>query len=298
MSAASRRKTIVLIPTRDRPGYLALTVRSVLEQASRFGHNVEVVVSDKSRPGKARVNAEMLRKLSTRFGLPVHYYGCREWKAFERELTTHPNAPEFSRQLLFRLAPYNGHWGAHRNQLALQAVFHGGRNADYLHLDDDTPMLELKDGRLRPHDKDVFGALKRQLDAKKERGVRGFAASLIGVRDVEVSAGCDEESNRRLKDSLAKPDVLPLPGGPGRFFLFTAMRVPYSALGYGEDVMHSNLNGLYTRAVEDPAVFVHIGVKGRTFRRAAEFNLSVPDEIPRWMELIDFAAGLHGKARK
>ena len=266
-------KLVVLIPTRDRPAYLNVTVESVLEQAKRFGHkDVEIVVSDVSESKNAKQNEKFVERLRARFpNTPVHYYGPGEPEAIKRLLE---KATDEERRAYEKLAPADGHYGAHRNRLALLGVYHGGENAAYLHLDDDTPLLDAdKEGRVAKKPGDALGAFRKGLETALDKDKLGFSGAISGVEDARVSFHRSIEPGS-LRKILSKPSLLkPIVFAPGRVLEERAMRVPYGPYGVNEDSSHYErvarrynrlvlVGNAYASSAAPETMILHIGVAG------------------------------------
>ncbi len=284
----AKRKIIVLIPTRDRPQYLNLTVKSVAEQAVKHGHDVEIVVSDTSqernlfvRKANAKINEELLRKLERRFGIPIHYYApgkTRPIRTVLRQASKEESAA-FKRNI-----PLDGEYGAHRNRLALLAVYHGGRDAVYLHLDDDTPLMTIHKGNLKPNPEDVLTLFIAGLENARKHGVNGYSGMVIGTDDVAPR-------NRKLgglKEVLRHPTPIWFSGaGPGRILPFESMKHPYLPRGLNEDLVHSQqigldqLTALLDRWREAMPFVVHIGERGST-KRPPQLISERLEEAVKW----------------
>lgn len=256
MTLSPKKKVIVLIPTRNRPQYLHLTVKSVLEQAKRWNHNVEVVISDQSRKDIFNRNKKRMKMLSEEFGIKVHHYKYREATPVHRLLEI---SPEKEREAFMDLVPENGHYGAHRNFLALLAVYHGGPRAYYLHLDDDTALMDVtEDGRLKKCEHDVIGSFVKELDnALKEKYI-AVIGSYKGVREGVVSYYREKISSVRqafaIEPNRTEPAI-----GFARMLSFDAMTKGYLPYRPNEDVDHNVYLGI--KRVDEPFV-VHFGVKG------------------------------------
>ncbi|MEW5954954.1 MAG: glycosyltransferase family A protein [Candidatus Micrarchaeota archaeon] len=259
-------KLVVLIPTRDRPNYLHLTVRSVLEQARQFGHkNVQVVVSDPvSMRENAEKNARLLGRLQQQFPeTPVHYYGPGQPEPIRKLLA---DATRAEKKAFGELVPKDGHYGAHRNRLTLLAVYHGGRDAAYLHLDDDTPiaLINKEKGILRKHPKDALDLFLQGYREAVAAGAPGFYGDVEGVKDSLTSSA--EPSD--LKSQLKRAEFVRVTcGGPGRVLSARALMVPYIPYGINEDFEHTwrlqaELEAEMYEKSEFSPLLAHIGVTG------------------------------------
>jgi len=299
-------KLVVLIPTRDRPNYLHVTVRSVLEQAKRFGHRVEVVVSDpKSKPENVERSQSNLASLQKQFpDSPIHYYGPGQPEPIKKLLA---NATRGEQNAFKKLVPEKGHYGAHRNRLSLLAVYHGGPNAAYLHLDDDTPLAKVvrhgNKSLLSRYPRDVFRSLLDGFNSVKENGFAGISIPLAGVSDAAVS-GFWNESEAPPLNSMLQPRMQLNAGhgsGAGRLTSASAAAVPYLPYDLNEDLAHSVLVSrlLTTAAMWHPysergtggISLAHIGVKGpfltredRKIRRENVLKQESP-EVRNWISL-------------
>ena len=295
-------KIVVLIPTRDRPNYLNLTVRSVLEQANRFGHKLEVVVSDPvSKPENVKRVQARLESLRKQFpNSPIHYYGPGQPEPIRKLLA---KASTSERKAFKKLVPENGHYGAHRNRLSLLGVYHGGPDAAYLHLDDDTPLLKVvRSGILSKHSKNVFRSLLDEFRSVRREGFAGISMSLVGVSDTAVSGRWNESEAPSLKSHLQQMEYHNEGHrmAPGRFTSAQAAAVPYLPYGENEDMAHSSL---VSKLVAPRQLFpyaargvggvslAHIGVKGPSLTRAERkirrqnFFKNESPELKNWISL-------------
>lgn len=301
------RKIIVAIPTYNREvKYLNATVRSVANQASAFGHDVEIVVSDmSSEKTRADANRKVIEKLVTEFAshgnIKFHYYG--------------PELPEPVRLLLEKSSEgeksdYHAHVpkdsarGAHRNRLALLAVYHGGKQAAYLHLDDDTPLLTLDNEKMvRTNEVDVLGAFLSGFEQAIARDKPGASGAVFGVRDSAVSAydadaytkiipskRSSETNLGRNLSRLHNMNVHPAGhrSGPGRILSYDAMLKHYRPNVYEEDRIHSRLvapKGYHPAPPE--ATCLHIGTTGSNPPRPTRYgNRVIENDSRPWENLV------------
>jgi len=316
-------KFVVLIPTRDRPAYLNLTVESVLEQAKRHGHkDIEIVVSDVSEAANARQNEKFVEKLRARFpDTPIHYYPPGEPEPIKRLLK---KATQEEKKAFEELVPKDGHYGAHRNRLALLGIYHGGKNAAYLHLDDDTPLMSIdsKKGVLPKNLADVLGAFKAGFREAVKRNRPGFYGSIAGVPDSTVSLQ-DGAPPGKLRDFLRDSEKSLYPvkatAGPARVLRAEAMRLPYAPKGVNEDWKFLNdlaqhwtssrkMRGLRREQASllkfyllrpseyKDAMVIHIGIHGprlgkkdiRRYSKESHFSSSRKKPLQEtWMKLAD-----------
>ncbi|NYZ75447.1 glycosyltransferase family 2 protein [Candidatus Micrarchaeota archaeon] len=306
MTAERREKIVVLIPTRDRPNYLHLTVRSVLEQAQKFGHKMEVVVSDslskEENVKRVKASVESLQKQFP--NTPIHYYGPGQPEPIKKLLAS---ASASEKKAYEELVPKHGHYGAHRNRLSLLAIYHGGPNAAYLHLDDDTPLARVVErgnqGFLSKYSQDVFRSLLDGFNSARKNGFAGISISIMGVSDGAVSGYWDEPEASSLKSMLRK-DVRHLAGhrmGPGRLTSADAAAVPYLPYGRNEDPAHAmlvsklidpHMAGLpYAVRGTEGIWLTHIGTKGhfltREDREIGSKNVLLKEspEVRNWISL-------------
>ncbi len=312
-------KVIVAIPTRNRPRYLRMTLKSVANQATKYGHDVEVVVSDTSNRRDARkrpyslVNEKILRAIQKAYPkLKFHYYG--------------PTLPLPIIQLLdpagveelhaySALVPRDGHWGAHRNRLSLLAAYHGGRRAAYLHLDDDTPLLVYERGiRENPRDviRDFLDALKYALKQKKPAA----SAAIYGVADEFVSKRhrgigvADRKWRTRLAQALKRIPKFLLQtrssghrSAPGRIASYRALLQPYVPYGKNSDVRHcKDVFPIGGYASAEEACVLHVGISGPSFpddlRKKARGRALVLRKKKIWASLVDRIARMGQQARR
>lgn len=297
-------KIVVLVPTRDRPKYLNLTLDSVCEQAARFGHHVEVVLSDQSDGKNSVANQQFVKKLEKQYAVPIHYYHKANDDVVRCILE---DASEDELKAFETLVPKDGHYGAHRNRLALLGAFHGGENALYLHLDDDTPMLKVTEsGSVKRHENDVFSAYLAAFAHAKILGKPGFSARVFGVSDGALSSGRARKS-ADLKGALVRrkasvKDVLPSGHSmaPGRMLDFEAMTEPYHSRGKNEDFHHTDL--VYANAItrgyrsdnRAPGL-LHVGITGKKPIRSlfSFYPVKIKPRIREsWRELTSRAARL------
>ncbi|OIO22740.1 hypothetical protein AUJ65_05530 [Candidatus Micrarchaeota archaeon CG1_02_51_15] len=285
------RKLIVLIPTRDRPGYLGLTLRSVVEQAKRFGHeNVEVVVSDQSYPANAARNRKKITRLANTYGTPIHYYNYNERPEFLKELLQ--NASENERNAYEQLTPNDGHYGAQRNFLALMAVRHGGQNALYLHLDDDTPIAAANErGKIKKLEEDAFKRVFKEVDTiPKGTRTPGIWFNRTGLVD---SANSMTRFNQSLREGLMSPKTSKGVISPGRLLFPEYMQVPYFPKGVNSDLDHNECIRL--RYVNTPGapLLLHIGMKGpRPSQEGIRFRYLPEQIVDAWKSLVK--KSMHG----
>ncbi len=287
----AKQKVIVAIPTKNRPGqYLRAALHSVAEQAARFGHDVEIVVSDLSDGEIAQKNERLIEKLCARFpSVPIHHYpqGATPIdKALEG--ASQPEIDAFE-----NLTPTDGRWGANRNRLALLAAYHGGKNAAYLHLDDDTPLLHLDTGitlkrvlkatkRLASLKKpyfqrgiaeksgaDVIGQFLKGLAKARQRGYNGFAGRIKGVPSGQTSVRLRKRTGT-LRTYLEHPEFYKgSHGGPGRILSFQGISKPYEPRCTGETQDHNKDAKVFTggkklfNLTAHPTI-LHIGMDGYT----------------------------------
>lgn len=287
-----------MIPTRNRPGYLALTVKSVLQQAREHGHDVQVVISDQSDARQAKHNEKMMRKLEEKYGLPVHYYPPGNLPQLDALLK---RATPEQRDAFNALVPKDGQWGAHRNRLSLLAAMHGGQRAAYLHLDDDTPIMQIQkitrsSGRrahaLRPHDHDALENILQAYNEAILQAKPGISVQYIGVRDAATSNRNPGDAQESLKRWLRKPSRLGTAGyGPGRLLRFNATIAPYRPYGHNSDFNHTErietaLNQRLGYYSSRPATLTHIGVKGIAPRPPSQsINPPLDKHASDWMKL-------------
>lgn len=310
-------KLVVLIPTRNRPAYLHLTARSVLEQAARFGHkNVEIIVSDQSTPDNARATQQLVERLKKRFpNSPIHYYGPGNPPEVESLLA---KATPEERKAFQELVPEKGHYGTNRNRLALLGAIHGGPNAAYLHLDDDSPLMQLvKTASGRPkiarHEEDALNCIMQAYCFARESGLPGASLAIDGVPDAYVSGSGKSE---RLIDVLKKPSETEQGHhyGQGRILSFDATRQPYEPYGINEDVYHAELvtRALARRITSSSYLpyqlprktetfmpralwswVLHVGVKGQaklTGTQVLRREKITPETYEGWQKLLKRAA--------
>ncbi|OIO22799.1 hypothetical protein AUJ65_05240 [Candidatus Micrarchaeota archaeon CG1_02_51_15] len=150
------------------------------------------------------------------------------------------------RETRSELVPKDGHYGTNRNQLSLLAAYHGGTNAAYLHLDDDTTLKRItrKDsGRVKliDHKRDLLKDMLSALRTAEIHGYPGISLGIIGVPDAGVSA--DTANAERLVDALKNPKVTDLghPFAYGRITNIRALEHPYEPYGLNSDQAHSML---------------------------------------------------------
>lgn len=240
-----KQKVIIAIPTRNRPvQYLNATIHSAAQQAKEYGHDVEIVVSDDSSSRKWLLqNQRAVSRVFEKFGVPIHYYPASRIDPIRRLLR---GATPAERRAYSKLVPKKGHWGKNRNKLALLAVYHGGENAAYLHLDDDSPLLGLQHegSKVRKSAHDVIGFFLRGLKQARRRRLHGCEGWIVGVRGSTVSGGGAPLKPPNL-GQLLKQEVYYHPGGggPSRMLEYKGMQMPYSPLGRGEDEAHSQALG-------------------------------------------------------
>ena len=297
-------KVVVLIPTRDRPKYLNLTLDSVCEQAARFGHRVEIVVSDQSDVKNSVANEQFVKKLEARYAVPIRIYHKVNNGVIKRILE---GASEDERKAFETLVPKDGHYGAQRNRLALLGAYHGGENAPFLHLADDTPMLKVTEsGSVKRHENDVFSAYLAAFEHAKILGKPGFSARVFGVPDGALSSGrarkpadLKRELVRRkasVKDALPSGHSM----AHGRMLDFEAMTEPYHPRGKNSDFHHTDL--VYANAIirgyysdnRAPGL-LHVGITGKRPIRGlfSFYPVKIKPRIREgWLELTSRAARL------
>ncbi|GEM_PF-3299172 len=329
LHAGKRRKIIVLIPTHNRPNYLEITMASVAEQGQKFGHDVEIVISDTSK-GKepesnrlyAELNEDAVEKVRTHYlGVPVHYYPPRMPNPIAKLLNKTSSA---ERNAYASLVPKDGHWGAHRNRLALLAAYHGSESAAYLHLDDDTPILKIKPGSYwKGHDwltgntnflaepkGDIIASFLRGLEKSSSEGKAGFGGWIVGVHDGLVSGGnaslMTKQNRLNFFDHPSKYDA----GrgyGPGRILQFEAMKTPYPPYNRSSDFHHSNkIGGLSSQPYseqDDAPIVAHIGTVGEYHEELAPVSRLATrkkDEAlyAQWKKLVERMERLGQKQKK
>lgn len=198
--AGRKEKIMVLIPTRDRPEYLHATVTSVVQQAERFNHHVEIIISDtstetneKTSEANSETNARLMKKISERVRenpkVKIHYYGPGTPEPI-RKLIKEEATPK-ERESYQAHVPANGNYGAHRNRLELLTAYHAGKEPEkhaYLHLDDDTPLwVSDSEGKVKPNPKDALGAFLKSYRKAVAGGRRGASADIFGLSDGWVS---------------------------------------------------------------------------------------------------------------
>lgn len=231
-----KRKIIVVIPTCNRPGYLNETLRSVLEPTRRYGHDVEVVIRDDSRgtpEGRketfAELNEQLIGKLRGKYGIPIHYYPPGGKTPIEEVVEGMERRDKArAKRILEDAAPKWGYLGSKRNPLSLLAVYEGGVNAAYLHLDDDSPVLDVKDGR-KVRQGNVLQLYLDGLEEANRNRKHGYSSTIKGARDAAVSLGFEKRSNATevLKDPKVNRQEGDFSFAQGRILDFEAMQVPY-----------------------------------------------------------------------
>lgn len=124
----------IAIPTCDRPGALARSLRSFAANAEKFGHHPAILVSDDSRDPAATARVEaIVAAVARRTGLEVFFSGRAERADFARLLTSRGIPAAVAEFALFG-RPFDGPTlGANRNALLLHCV-----GDMLLSLDDDT----------------------------------------------------------------------------------------------------------------------------------------------------------------
>lgn len=279
----AKPRLVVMIPTRNRPGYLALTVKSVLQQARLYRHDLQIVVSDQSDARQAEHNEKMMRKLQEKYGLPVHYYPPGNLPQLEALLK---RATPEEKSAFNELVPEDGHWGAHRNRLTLLAAMYGGQRAAYLHLDDDTPIMqttflptsenrEYAKHALKPNlFEDVLERFLESYAQARRKRAPGIYCPFKGVEDASTSHQTPKilsygRSYRRAKLalSLAQPfsSIFQRGYGSGRVLSFRATAAHYKPRGRNEDLEHTwMVERTFGRDLCKGSVMkiMHIGLKG------------------------------------
>lgn len=243
-------------------------------------------------------NISILERLRSEFDTPIHYYHDRFRTPVDEVLSS--STPE-EREAFEAYVPTDGHWGSRRNRLALLAACHGGQDALYLHLDNDTPLLEIDHGKIVASNRDVLGAFKNGLRRAGLEGKRGFSSNIVGVRDANTSQLNRAEPNFRLTTPFRYG---PTRGalGPGRITTFELMAIPYRPYGANSDNRHAidaeyYLGGnQYNSAHRTTgATIAHIGFRGPTYyfdpAVMQRVNMAIPPEAHEaWAKLIRRAA--------
>lgn len=308
-------RIIVLIPTRNRESkHLNATLLSVAQQAILHKHRVEIVVSDSSGKNYADKNKSAVENLSKRFrNIPIHYYPLENSNPIDEVLA---QASSKEKKAFEGLVPADGHWGANRNRLALLGVFHGGENAVYLHLDDDTPLLKLgePDWKVEKSKDDIIGDFLKGLEKAHKHGKKGFAGWITGVPGGIVSF--EENYSREWLDKYRKMPTLmqklfniraytsgAYGYGPGRILSYRGMQLPYAPYGGNEDDLHSRMLGglaFNYHPFETSARVVHLGWSG--FSPTKKIESAKSDRVKQyqkvWSSLVRRMAKLAEKENK
>lgn len=282
----TKRKLIVMIPTRDRPQYLHATLKSVCEQASEHRHEIEIVVSDTSVK-KAGANARIAKKLGKTFGIPIHYYRPGRVEIIESALK---RGSEEERHAFSQLVPADGHWGAARNRLTLLAARHGGKNSLYLHLDDDMPLYKLDEKRrIVKNPEDVIGNFLSTYENAKRAGCVLVAGSIVGVSDSTVSGSLSSI----VKKVLAKEIIHPVRSSvySARLAEFDATIPPYQPYGRNSDITHENLvrsdvGKIRNTFTDTQLTVLHIGASGFTPQNLS-FSRPIRQHLSDWLKLVE-----------
>ena len=302
---ADMPKIIVAIPTRNRPvQYLRATILSVARQAMEHGHDLEIVISDLSHRPEIKRNSRTIVSLKTKLGdrVPIHYYPAKRNSEIDRLLS---GATEDEQEAFRQLVPEDGFWGANRNRLALLSAYHGGPNAVYLHLDDDTPLLALKntprEATIKKLGRDEISLFLAGLGRALARGNKGYASVIRGVVAGVVSGGSGPQKVPNLRRQLLKGVRTyggEFKGGAGRILSFDAMKWPYHPYELGETNLQQDRFGKldYDAPNSDGAPQVlHIGAAG--WAPSGKGKLVFPEELmDTWAGLVEKMASLK-KAR-
>lgn len=296
-------KIIILIPTRNRAvQYLRATVLSAARQAERHEHDVEIVVSDLSGEAHSRRNAQTIESLRKRISTPLHYYPKKENSKIMEALR---EATRQEKNAFRVLAPQNGFWGANRNRLALLAVYHGGENAVYLHLDDDSPLLSLEEetSTIQPNRRDEIRLFLEGLGRAKNFGRQGYAGVIKGVEAAIVSAGGGPQKPPNLREQLMRKTRTyggSFKGGAGRIFSFDAMTWAYHPFERGEaNFQQDRYSELHWDAPsrDGVPVVLHIGASGWT-PEGTEKEVDLGTLAGPWASLVKRMAELGKKERE
>jgi glycosyltransferase involved in cell wall biosynthesis len=274
----TKPKIIVLIPTKNRKSnYLRTTINSVMEQATRFHHDVEIVVSDLSEESFQKKNEQAIVQLTKKFPhVPIHYYGPEQPEPIRNALQ---GFKPLQKNTYNHLVPTDGAHGANRNRLALLATYHGGKDAVYLHLDDDSPLMMLdtsgKKVVLKRNPHDVIGSFvfhhhktqERFKDLAERGHLVGFGGIITGIPEAYIS-GAKKKIKLTLPQALEKHRKYKLMNEMGHGFprtlSFQGMTFPYRPHGRNSDTLQARGKAHFTSAgnIPDGPVVVHIGTTG------------------------------------
>jgi hypothetical protein len=115
--------SVVGVLTCNRPSALRRVASTTLENASRHGRRVELVVVDDSDEEHQQANLAVLHELKDRYGIDVWYAGRAEKAAFARALAEHCAIPLATLNVaLTRPAGWPAAPGANRNAMLLHTV--------------------------------------------------------------------------------------------------------------------------------------------------------------------------------
>ena len=193
--------------------------------------------------------------------------------------------------------------------MALLAAFHGGEDAVFLHLDDDTPLFRLVRGRLKKNPRDELSLFLKGFRQARANGRVGYGGTIVGVPDAFTSVG-DPHQRKRLSVVL-KLDARTYSeghGGSARILSFEGLQVPYKPFGISEDVEHCFRIGFLESGsvggLGEIPMAMHIGVMGaksprraRNIKLNASRNAGLEDAYLFWPYLVEKASKLGAVAR-